>query len=142
MGRDLVGREDDRDAVGFRDVERLHHQFEAFLHSGGHQRHDDLVSMATPAHLHEIGLGRLGCEAGARPDALHVDDHHRDLSDDRHSEVFLHERESRPAGSGERLGPGQRRTDNRAHAGDFVLHLHVDAAKPRQISGTQFCDFG
>jgi len=129
---DFVRHQDHRDAKALGEIERLHGQGKAFAHAGGAEGDDRLVAVASPAHLHDVGLRRLGRKAGAGTGALHVHDHARHLAHDREPEVFLHEGKAGTACRCHTLGAGEGGTDNGAHARDLIFHLNERAVHLRQ----------
>ena len=71
-----------------------------------------------------------------------IDDDAGDLGDAGKAQVFLHEGKPRAAGGGHGLDSGQGSADDRAHGGDFVLHLDEGAPQSREAPAHGLADLG
>ena len=123
-----VAEDDHRRAVLLAQVEGLDRERVALMHAARHEGDHRVLAVRAPAGLHDVALDWLGRQARGGPAAHDVDDHAGDLRHGGEADHLLHEAEARAAGSGERLGPGQRGAAHGGDAGDLVLHLDERAA--------------
>ena len=140
VGHHLVGEDDDRDPVFLGQVEGEDGGLEAVLHGRDGQDDDGVIPVGPPAGLHHISLRGKGGKACARPPPHHVHDHTGDFRDGRKTQIFLHQRKARAAGSRHGFEAAHRGADDSSHAGDLVFHLDELAAHLGQLAGEQLGD--
>ena len=101
-------------------------------HAPRRERDDRMVAVRAPARLHDITLRRRGRLARRRADALHIDEHARDLRAGSIADELLLEGKARAARRIHDLAARQRRAEDGAHARDLIFHLDELAAVLRQ----------
>ncbi len=99
-----------------------------------------MVSVGTPAGLHNVPLGRIGGKTGGRPTSHHIDNNTGYLCYAGKTEIFLHEGKSGSAGGSHGFSPRQTGTYYSSEAGDFIFHLDKGAFHLRQPVGENLAD--
>ncbi len=135
MADRLVRHDEDRDAVGFGEVEGLDGEIEALLRRIRHQRDDAVVAVRTPARLHHVLLRGERRQTGGGTAALHVGEHHRRLHHAGEPDGFHHQREAGAGGDGHHLLAAPDRADIGGDRRDLVFHLDEEAANFRAALG-------
>ena len=118
-----VGGDEDRRLELLGQVEGLDGQRVALLDRAGDQDDVAAVAVAEQVELEDVALAGPGGQAGARPHALDVDDHDRDLGEVGQADELGHQRDARPGGRRQRPGPGPAGADGHADGRQLVLGL-------------------
>src|SRR5262245_32867330 len=105
---------------------------------GGVGRRDNyarVIALRRAVDLIEVGLFRLGRDAGRRAAALDFDDHDRGFDHPGHPDGFGHQREAAARGAAHRANTGVSRADGHVHDGQFVFTLLDHYAAFRAMIG-------
>ena len=138
MRYDFVEKQHDRHSVGLGKIESFDRKFVDLLKISGGQRNYGMVAVSSPFSLHDIRLSKRCRKSCGRTAAHNVAYNARYFGHVSVADVFLFEGESGSACGCKRLSSCERRSDDRAHGPDLVLHLYVRSPYPRHMDGHIF----
>ncbi len=120
---------DDRRLQPVREIERRDGELEALARIAREQQHVLRVAVRRIGRRQQVGLLRARRHAGRRADALHVEQHGRQLREIREAQELAHQRQAGAARRRERTRAVPRRAEHDADRGELVFGLH-DAVAP------------
>jgi len=138
---DFIAHDQNRLTVSFCCVERLNGYFIAFLDGSGSIADGTVVSVGSPAGLHDIllsGFRGKSCGGTAAHDIHH---NYGELSHVCEAEVFLLEGESGSGGCSQGFHPGDGAPYRGGYSGNLVLHLDKSSVQLRELFSHDFGNF-